>query len=64
MIAIKLITTMARRVVVLLTPFAAKAAGFLKINSVMPEPPQHHLIMQRVADGRRTRHRALGTGGR
>ena len=60
----KMITRMARRVVVLLTPPAAYAAGFLKINSVMPQPPQHHLVMQRVADGRRARHRVLGTGRR
>ena len=57
-----MITTMARRVVVLLTPLVAKTAGFLKINSVLRPAPQHHLVMQRVADRRGTRHRALGTG--
>ena len=57
-----MITMMARRVVVLLTTLAAKAASFLKINSVLQPAPQHHLVMQRVADRRRARHRALGTG--
>jgi hypothetical protein len=62
MIAKNMITTMARCVGVLLAPLAAKAAGFLTINSVMPPAPQHHLVMQRVAVRRPARHRALGTG--
>lgn len=55
-----MVMTMARRILVLLTPLSAGAAAFLKINSVLLASPQHHLVMQRVANRRRSRHRALG----
>jgi len=59
-----MITTLATRIASAMALLMRRAADIMNRNLMAPRPPQHYLVMQRVAGIGRHRRRAFEAGGR